>query len=354
MEHNSVTPIIRTVKVTDIVVGDRYRQALGDIPALAKSIQKIGLLQLPVVTSDLRLVAGRRRLEAVRELKWEWIEVRIFETFDDALLALRAEQDENTCRKDFTPSEAVRIGKALEEMVRAQAKKRQGRAGKKRSSKLDEHASTGPTDKKVAEAVGMKKDSYRKAKKVVEAAEQQPEQFAEVVAEMDRTGRVDPAFKKVREKKTAKKVPANQPSKKALSAPPAAPPAATPATMSPDGNITRKQAAKVKHFLGELSPKEWTYTVREMFTRQTCLNLSNGGLDSVIVCLRKKASELIQQVCSVLESLAGPDAADVLMVISAVLALNPASREELLTELRCDQAQRERQSNRDGRPDPDP
>ncbi len=68
---------------------------------------------MPVVTSDLRLVAGRRRLEAVRELKWESIEVRIFETLDDALLALRAEQDENTCRKDFTPSEAVRIGKAL-------------------------------------------------------------------------------------------------------------------------------------------------------------------------------------------------------------------------------------------------
>ncbi len=90
-------------------------------------------------------------------------------------------------------------------MVRAQAKERQGRAGKKRSSKLDEHASTGRTDKKVAEAVGMKKDSYRKAKNVVEAAEQQPEQFAEVVEEMDRTGRVDPAYKKVKAAKAASK-----------------------------------------------------------------------------------------------------------------------------------------------------
>jgi hypothetical protein len=93
--------------VGNIVVGTRHRQDLGDIAALAKSIKKLGLLQPIVVTPDRCLIAGRRRLEAVRELGWERAPIHVVDGMDVALKALRAEHDENTCRKPFTPSEAV-------------------------------------------------------------------------------------------------------------------------------------------------------------------------------------------------------------------------------------------------------
>ncbi len=57
------------------------------------------------------------------------------------------------------------------------AKKRQGRPGKERSSKLDEQEQRGRSDAKVAEAVGMRKDTYRKAAAVVQAAAADPEAF---------------------------------------------------------------------------------------------------------------------------------------------------------------------------------
>ena len=224
---------------------------------------------------------------------------------------------------------------------------------------------------RVAEAVGMSGRTYEKAKEVLEAAEQQPEQFAEVVEEMNRSGRVDPAFRKVREKKTAKQTRSatkttKQTAKKAKAAtkttkqtktvegsPAAAP--ATPATappVLPDASITRTEATRINQFLGELSPRELAYTVRTVFNKPTCLNLSTEGLDRVLICVRKKAPELSRLVCRVLKVLTGPEAGDDLMLFAAVAALNPANRSELLAELCRDQAERQRQAGPEGRARP--
>lgn len=45
----------------------------------------------------------RRRLAAVKKLGWERVPVRIVETLDDAISALLAEEQENTCREDLSP-----------------------------------------------------------------------------------------------------------------------------------------------------------------------------------------------------------------------------------------------------------
>jgi ParB family chromosome partitioning protein len=185
-----------------IGVGRRHRTDMGDIAALAESIRDIGLLHPLVIDPHCQLVAGARRLGAVRELGWTHVPVRMVDSLHDALLALRAEQDENTCRKEFPPSEAVRIGQTLEELEKAQAKERQkagGRAGGKGSGKLPE-AQTGDVRDKVAEAVGMSGRTFEKAKAVVQAAERDPALGA-VVEEMDRTRKVDPAFKKVKQRR---------------------------------------------------------------------------------------------------------------------------------------------------------
>jgi ParB-like chromosome segregation protein Spo0J len=189
--------------VADIIAGDRHRMDRGDLAGLAKSIQELGLLHPLVVTQDRRLVAGARRLAAVSALGWATVPVRVVDNLADAAALLRAERDENTCRKEFTPTEAVAIGRALEELERPKAKARQKEHGgtapgqaKNTGGKLPE-VSSGDTRDKVAEAVGMSGRTYEKAKAVVEAAEADPELRA-VADEMDRTGKVEPAFQKVK------------------------------------------------------------------------------------------------------------------------------------------------------------
>jgi len=80
-----------------------------------------------------------------------------------------AERDENTCRKDFAPSEAVAVGAAFEAIESKAAKQRQAVAGpstgkgKKQSGVRNlREAVKGRTSEKVAAAVGMKARTYEK------------------------------------------------------------------------------------------------------------------------------------------------------------------------------------------------
>jgi ParB family transcriptional regulator, chromosome partitioning protein len=65
--------------VHSIQVGDRVRRELGDIDSLAASICDIGLLHPIIITSEGKLLAGLRRLEAARRLGWATIRVRVVE-----------------------------------------------------------------------------------------------------------------------------------------------------------------------------------------------------------------------------------------------------------------------------------
>jgi ParB family chromosome partitioning protein len=241
--------------VADIRVGDRHRKDLGDLVPLIKSIRDLGLLHPLVVTPDMQLVAGCRRLEAVREMGWATVPVHVVDGLDDAVAALRAERDENLCRKDFSPSEAVAIGKALEDLERAEAKKRQqegGRAGGKASGKLPE-ASKGEARDKVAASVGMSPRTYDKAKDVAEAAEQDPEKYGDLVQEMDETGKVDSAHKKLKERGGADKDKKGKGKPKRTTAPPSPAPRgrALPGAVSglkrlvKDGKVSDDDAAEV-------------------------------------------------------------------------------------------------------------
>jgi ParB-like chromosome segregation protein Spo0J len=169
------------------------------------------VLQPIVINSKHELILGQRRLEAAKLLGWRDVPALVAKSFDDVLAALIAERDENTCRKDFTPSEAVAIGKAIEELEKPKAKERQKAKLKKGSTppvveSCHDGESNGKTRDKVAAAVGMSGKTYEKAKVVVDAAEQDPEQFVPVKEEMDRTGKVDPAYQKVTEKRSSDEV----------------------------------------------------------------------------------------------------------------------------------------------------
>src|SRR5581483_9929268 len=116
-----------------------------------------------VVTPDRALVAGERRLAAVKRLGWETVPAHVVEDLEEAALLLKAERDENTCRKDFTPEEAVALGQALEALEKPKARERKkqgGKAGGQASGKLPQASDAGRTRDKVAEAVNMSGRTY--------------------------------------------------------------------------------------------------------------------------------------------------------------------------------------------------
>ena len=108
------------MKISEIKIGKRHRQNLGDIATLAKSIQETGLLHPVVVTPAGELIAGRRRLEALKSLGWEDTPVNVVDLDE----IVKGEYAENFARKDFTPSEMVAIKRAIEPSIREAAKER--------------------------------------------------------------------------------------------------------------------------------------------------------------------------------------------------------------------------------------
>lgn len=93
-----------SVLIDDITLGDRQRKDLGDVAELAESIKRLGLINAPVVTRELVLVAGERRLTACRSLGWDTIPIQYADTLDPLELHL-LELEENTKRKDLSWTE---------------------------------------------------------------------------------------------------------------------------------------------------------------------------------------------------------------------------------------------------------
>jgi len=200
-----------SLPINEITVGERHRRALGDIAGLAASIAEVGLLQPIAVTFDGHLIAGERRLRAVEMLGWKTIPYTLIPINLDQIV--RGEFAENTCRKDFTLSEAVAIKRALEPLEKAAAKERQregGRRGGEGSGKLPE-ASKGNAADKAAKATGTARRTLEKAEAVVDAAEAEPEKYGKLLADMDRTGRANGVYRRLKIAKQAEAIRAEPP-----------------------------------------------------------------------------------------------------------------------------------------------
>lgn len=147
-----------SVKVGAISIGQRFRKDMGDLDALAASIKAHGLLQHIGITKDNKLVFGERRLRACRDiLKWKEIPARVV----DVASLLEAERDENEVRKEFTVSERVAIGKAIEEEMAE-------RRGASNPVNVPELKGRETRDVAAEKAGFGSEASYRQAKKVSE------------------------------------------------------------------------------------------------------------------------------------------------------------------------------------------
>jgi hypothetical protein len=145
------------------------------------------------------LIVGQRRLEACKKLGHTRIWAQVLDCED----VLGAEHDENVIRKDFAPLERLAIAQEIEAQVRPRLEEKQKEAGKEGSKggrgkkNPSENSSEGFHEKAAdiaAKAVGWSAPTYRKAKKVVEVA-QQHEDYADLAEEMDHTGNVEAAYK---------------------------------------------------------------------------------------------------------------------------------------------------------------
>ncbi len=93
----------RNVKVADIVVPRKRMRTANHVEELASSIAQNGLLHALTLRADegrLILVAGRRRLEAVRLLQWDTVKANVLTI--DQTQALLIEIDENLQRAELT------------------------------------------------------------------------------------------------------------------------------------------------------------------------------------------------------------------------------------------------------------
>lgn len=190
-----------TMTIANIDFSKRHRKNLGDIAALAASIKEVGLLHPIVVTPNGRLIAGERRCAACKLLGWTKIPVTVIDLDE----IVRGEFAENVMRQGFLPSEMVAIMRDLEPIEREAARKRQLSTLKRGDEKpvVETFPNGGKTRDKVARYAGVSGRTLEKMSAVVVAAEREPEKFGKLLADMDRTGRVDGAFKRLKVERQA-------------------------------------------------------------------------------------------------------------------------------------------------------
>jgi N6-adenosine-specific RNA methylase IME4 len=205
--------IIR-VPLAEIKCGGRHRKHLGDVDSLAASIEAVGLLHPIVLTTDKRLIAGERRIAAVRKLAWPDVPATIAEDLAEAGQLLAAERDENQCRKDLLPSEYVQLGEALEALEKPEAKSRQ-QTGRPKADTVTPGKFTGHNKgdirDRVGAALGVSGPVYEKAKEIVAAARTDPNKYGAFAEAMDRTGKVSGAHKRLKVAQAAENIRAEPP-----------------------------------------------------------------------------------------------------------------------------------------------
>jgi len=171
------------IQIKDIKIKNRFRKDFGDLEPLKKSIKEIGLMHPVVINEDNILIAGERRLKALKELGWKDTPI----TKINLKNIVRGEYDENAVRKDFTKTEAVAIWQAMESY--------QGQKGL--PSKFD---GSPERRQRAAKFLGMSTDTLSKAKQIIDNGNEK------LINEMDKTGKVNRVYRKIKIEEKKKEI----------------------------------------------------------------------------------------------------------------------------------------------------
>lgn len=170
------------IDIDKIKVENRIRKDFGNITELAEDIKQNGLINPPVVIAEsdgtFTLLAGERRLRAMRSLGYKQVEVRTWGSLTDEQ-KLNIEISENEVRKDFSKSERIEYARRLEKIEALKAKERQGERNDLTSAKYVTEVNR--TDEIVANKLGIgSSTTYRKEKYISDNREVlTPEDFAD-------------------------------------------------------------------------------------------------------------------------------------------------------------------------------
>ena len=124
-----------------IRIGRRHRKDLGDIAALAASIDQDDLLQLITIDPEGNLICGLRRYTAMRKLGRKTTNVWVRTGISDRLSQLLAERDDDALHKPLTQIEAASLFRELKTLLAEDAARRQ--EASRFTSKADQGGSAG-------------------------------------------------------------------------------------------------------------------------------------------------------------------------------------------------------------------
>ena len=186
------------MNIVDIKIGTRFRKDCGDLSSLVHSIKELGLLHPIVVSESGDLIAGFRRVKAFQQLGIDEIPATVINLSD----LRKGERDENEARLNLNPSEAVEVERYFTSIDKIGQGKRTDITCEDSSQVKGQK-----TREKVAKRTGYSFDTLKKAKAVVEAAEQEPEKYLHLQVEMNNGKRsVASAFAQVKEAKRKEKI----------------------------------------------------------------------------------------------------------------------------------------------------
>ena len=175
------------IDITKVKTENRIRKDFGNIQELADDIKQNGLINPPVVIAEadgtFTLLAGERRLRAMKSLGYRQVEVRTWGSLTDEQ-KLNIEISENEVRKDFSKAERVEYARRLEKIESVKARERMATSTGGVNPQLVQNfaeADTNKTRNIVAEKLGIGSgETYRKEKYIVDNADTlTPEDFAD-------------------------------------------------------------------------------------------------------------------------------------------------------------------------------
>lgn len=173
------------IEISKIKTENRIRKDFGNIQELADDIKQNGLINPPVVIAEAdgtyTLLAGERRLRAMKSLGYQQVEVRTWGSLNDEQ-KLNIEISENEVRKDFSKSERIEYARRLEKIETLKAKERMATSTGGSNPQLCEKShEAGRTDEVVASKLGIgSSNTYRKEKYISDNRKiLTPEDFAD-------------------------------------------------------------------------------------------------------------------------------------------------------------------------------
>jgi len=160
------------IKIDEIKNVDPKRTH-GDIKSLKESIQEVGLINPLTINQDYKLLAGRRRYQAIRELGWEEVDARIINS-ENELFDFKVAIEENLRRKPLTDIETATVIKEYDEMKR-ELEGSQPQGKHRSSSSLPFCGNDGWSHDKTAKDLNISRQAVNKAIHIAKAVEEYPE-----------------------------------------------------------------------------------------------------------------------------------------------------------------------------------